>query len=117
MIVTIGTLVESARLVGESEFLNQLVLGQQVQRSVNGAISDRWVSLLHPFEDFSCGQVTVRRLNLLQDDGPLSGIAIGPSYNAGHVYLRLLMHGHIGPGEIRNDYQLRIILDHPEIKV
>lgn len=111
MIMTICALIESAGLIGKCEFLNQLVLGQQVQRAINGAICNRWVSLLHSLEDFTCGQMTIGSFYLLQDDGPLSGIAIGPSCNAGHVYLRLLMSKHFNTICIRNDSYMRIILD------
>ena len=41
VIVTLDALVEPARLVGERQFLDQAVLGQQVQRAVDGAVGDR----------------------------------------------------------------------------
>lgn len=76
MVVSFDALVETACLVGEGQFLNQAMLGQEMERAVDGAIGYRWIPSPHALENLSRGKMPSRGLDLGLDDRPLSGVAI-----------------------------------------
>jgi hypothetical protein len=76
VVVAVGTLVEAAGLIGEREFLDQVMLRQEVKRAVNGAIRDGRVPAPDTLEDLTGGKMPLRVLDLGQDDRSLRGIAI-----------------------------------------
>lgn len=77
MVVTLDALVETARLIGERQFLDQAVLRQKVKRSIDRAVSNRRVSPADAFEDLASGEVSGGRLDLSLDDRSLGRVAIG----------------------------------------
>jgi len=77
VVVTFYALVESARLIGEGQFLDQTMLGEKMKCSVDGAIGNRRISSPHALEDLARGKMPGRRLDLGLDDRSLRGVAIG----------------------------------------
>ena len=71
MIVTIDTGIVTARLVCEAELLNLAVPRQQVQRPVDGAVSDARIALAHPFENLTGREVRFRLLHDRENHRPL----------------------------------------------
>ena len=64
VVVALHSLVEPACLVGERQFLDQAMFGEQVQRAVNRAVGDRGIPPTHPLEDLAGGQVPIVRTRL-----------------------------------------------------
>jgi len=59
VIMTLGATVIPAGLVGEGQFLNQTVLNQKMERTVDRAIADLGITSPYALKDFGCGQVLV----------------------------------------------------------
>jgi hypothetical protein len=58
-------------LVRERQLLDQPVLREEMQRPVNGAVADAWVTSSHTLEDLASGQVAMRPAHYLEDLSPL----------------------------------------------
>jgi hypothetical protein len=71
VIVAIGPGIISARLIRKRQFLDHSVLGEQVQRSIDGAIGDPGVALAHTLENLAGSQVAVSLLHDQADRLPL----------------------------------------------
>ena len=76
VVVPLDAAVVAARLVGEGQLLDQPVLGQQVQRAVDGAVGDLRIAPAHALEDLAGGQVRLRRLDLVEDHRPLRRLPV-----------------------------------------
>ena len=71
VIVSFDSPVVPACLVRERQLLDQPVLREEVQRSVNRAVADAWVTSSHALEDLAGGQVALRPAHYLKDLSPL----------------------------------------------
>jgi hypothetical protein len=81
VIVPVDALIEPARLIRKRQLLNHVVVGQDVQRPVDGPISQLRVLPPDTLEDLARGQVAFGRLDLAQDHRALCRVAVG----SGHV--------------------------------
>ena len=75
MVVAIGPGIVATGLIGEGELLDQTMLGEEMQRSINRAIGDPGIALAHALEDFASRQVAVSLLNNAANHFPLCGFA------------------------------------------
>lgn len=71
MVVPLHPAVVAAGLVGESQFLDQPVLGKKVERAVDRAIPDMRVSTADTFKNLPGGEVRFRQTDDLEDCGAL----------------------------------------------
>lgn len=67
MIVTVGSTVVPARLIGEGQFLDQPMLDEQMERPVDGAVGQLWIALAYTLEDFARRQVLIRVLDNVEN--------------------------------------------------
>ncbi len=75
VVVPLDATVVPARLIRERQFLDQSVLGEQMQRAVDRAVSDARVTPPNALEDLARRQVALRPANLVEDFRPLRCIA------------------------------------------
>jgi hypothetical protein len=71
VIVPFYSPVVPACLVRERQLLDQPVLREEMQRPVNRAVADAWVTSSHTLEDLAGGQVAMRSAHDLEDLSPL----------------------------------------------
>jgi hypothetical protein len=76
MIMTIGSGIVSAGLVGKTKFQHFTVPRQQVQGPVDRAICNTGIPLSHAFEYLTSRQVRIRFLNDREDHRPLGCLSI-----------------------------------------
>ena len=67
VVVPLDAAVISARLIRERQFLDQSMLGEQVQRAVDRAVGDARVTPPDALEDLSRRQVALRPTHLFED--------------------------------------------------
>jgi hypothetical protein len=84
VVVPIDPTVVATGLVGERQFLNQPMLSQEMQRSIDRAIGNPRVTPPHPLEDFAGREMSIRRPNLVQDLDSLRRIFESGSNQRGH---------------------------------
>jgi len=84
VIVALGALVEPARLVGERQLLDELMLGKQMECAIHRAVGDRRITPPDPLEDLSRGEVPFGGLDLREDDRALGRIAIRSTDSLGN---------------------------------
>jgi hypothetical protein len=72
VIVTLYATVVSAGLVRERQLLNQAVLGQKVERAIDGAVTNPRVAPPDTFKNLASGQVTLGEANLIEPRGTLN---------------------------------------------
>jgi hypothetical protein len=75
VIVPFDTPVVPAGLIRKRQLLDQAVLREEVQRAVDRAVGDAWVTPPHALEDFARGQVALRPADLFKDFRPLRCVA------------------------------------------
>ncbi len=76
VIVPLGPAVVATGLIGEGELLDETMLGQEMERAIDGAVTDARIAPAHPLEDLARGQVAIGLLHGLQDHCALGGLAI-----------------------------------------
>ena len=74
VVVPLDAGVVPAGLIGERQLLNQAILGEQVQSSVDRAVGDARVTPAHALEDLASGQMLVGPLDLFQNGRTLGGV-------------------------------------------
>ena len=67
VVVPLDAAVVPARLIRERQFLDQSMLGEQVQRAVDRAVGDARVTPPDALEDLSRRQVALRPTHLFED--------------------------------------------------
>jgi hypothetical protein len=67
VVVPLDPTVVPARLIRERQFLDQSVLGEQVQRAVDRAVGDARVTAPDALEDLARRQVALRPAHLFED--------------------------------------------------
>jgi hypothetical protein len=75
MIVPFDTPVVAACLIGERQFLDQSVLGEEVQRPVDRAVRDAGVAPSYALENLASGQVALRLPHLIENFSALRCIS------------------------------------------
>jgi hypothetical protein len=76
MVVSLAPAVVAAGLIGEGELLDEPMLGQEMQRAINGAIADTRIAATHALEDLARRQVAIGLLHGFEDHRALRGLAI-----------------------------------------
>jgi hypothetical protein len=72
MIVTLYATVIAAGLVRERQLLNQAMLGQKVERAIDGAVANPRVAPPDAFKNLASGQVALGEANLFEHRGTLN---------------------------------------------
>ncbi len=67
MIVTLDPGVVPAGAVGEGQLLNQPVLSQNVERSIDRAVGDAWILATNTLENLTSGEMLMRIDDLVED--------------------------------------------------
>jgi hypothetical protein len=68
VIVPVGPFVEPARLIGECQFLNEIVFGQQMQRPVHRTVSNGGILPPDTLENLAGREMPLGTFNFRQDD-------------------------------------------------
>ena len=66
VIVPLHPTVVATRLVSKCQFLDQPVLGKQVERPIDRAIPDMWIAAADSLENLPCGEMRFRLADGLQ---------------------------------------------------
>jgi hypothetical protein len=84
MVVSIDSAVIAAGLICKRQLLNESMLCQEMERAVDRAVGDPRVTPPHTLEDFSSGEMSFRRPDLVQDLGPLRRVLVSGSNHRSH---------------------------------
>jgi hypothetical protein len=76
VIVAVRPFVEPARLIGKCQFLDEIVLSQQMQRPVHRAIGNGGILPPDPFENLTGCQVPLGTFDFRENDRPLGCISV-----------------------------------------
>jgi hypothetical protein len=74
VVVPLDSAVIAAGLIGERQLLNEAVLRQEVERSVDRPIGDSWVPSTHSLKNLAGSEMSFRDPNFIQNFGPLDRV-------------------------------------------